>query len=232
MRANKKTGLTREAIKEFNESRKGLEVDLMDEVLKSRRTAWMVATGSAVVTVFALSLVGYVVHKYSQPIPAHLLTLNEATHEVQQVKLTRDQTSYGDEIDKFWLTQYVIHRESYDFYSVQVDYTAVGLMSTPNVAESYQSKFKGRNGLDKVLGDSETTRVKINSVILDKLHGVATIRFTTVRRVRSNPVDDQPQRWIAIMGYEYKSLAMNAEQRYVNPLGFRVTSYRVNPEVN
>ncbi|EPJ9846429.1 MULTISPECIES: VirB8/TrbF family protein [Enterobacteriaceae] len=25
---------------------------------------------------------------------------------------------------------------------------------------------------------------------------------------------------------------MNAEQRYVNPLGFRVTSYRVNPEVN
>jgi type IV secretion system protein VirB8 len=68
MKANKKTGLTREAIKEFNESRKGLEVDLMDEVLKSRRTAWMVATGSAVVTVFALSLVGYVVHKYSQPI--------------------------------------------------------------------------------------------------------------------------------------------------------------------
>lgn len=36
MKANKKTGLTREAIKEFNESRKGLEVDLMDEVLKSR----------------------------------------------------------------------------------------------------------------------------------------------------------------------------------------------------
>ena len=33
------------------------------------------------------------------------------------------------------------------------------------------------------------------------------------------------------MGYEYKSLAMNAEQRYVNPLGFRVTSYRVNPKL-
>lgn len=50
MKANKKTGLTREAIKEFNESRKGLEVDLMDEVLKSAYR-WMVATGSAVVTV-------------------------------------------------------------------------------------------------------------------------------------------------------------------------------------
>ncbi|WP_230201467.1 VirB8/TrbF family protein [Enterobacter hormaechei] len=25
---------------------------------------------------------------------------------------------------------------------------------------------------------------------------------------------------------------MNASQRYINPLGFRVTSYRVNPESN
>ncbi|WP_426719159.1 type IV secretion system protein [Enterobacter cloacae complex sp. 304I2] len=75
-------------------------------------------------------------------------------------------------------------------------------MSTPNVAESYQSKFKGRNGLDKVLGDSEMTRVKINSVISEH-HGVATIRFTTVRRVRSNPVDDYEVP-IAIMGYEYR----------------------------
>ncbi|HCP9657203.1 TPA: type IV secretion system protein, partial [Escherichia coli] len=85
---------------------------------------------------------------------------------------------------------------------------------------------------DKFITTDYLQQCQINSVILDKPHGVATIRFTTVRRVRSNPVDDQPQRWIAIMGYEYKSLAMNAEQRYVNPLGFRVTSYRVNPEVN
>jgi type IV secretion system protein VirB8 len=82
----------------------------MDEVLKSRRTAWMVATGSAVVTVLH-SLIGYVVHKYSQPIRTSA-NAQQATHEVQQVKLTRDQTSYGDEIDKFWLTQYVIHRET------------------------------------------------------------------------------------------------------------------------
>ncbi|WP_435321323.1 type IV secretion system protein, partial [Klebsiella pneumoniae] len=77
-----------------------------------------------------------------------------------------------------------------------------------------------------------TTRVSINSTILDREHGVATIRFTTVRRSRSNNFDDPPKRWIAILGYEHKSLAMNASQRYINPLGFRVTRYRVNPESN
>ncbi|HDV5007145.1 TPA: type IV secretion system protein, partial [Escherichia coli] len=135
-------------------------------------------------------------------------------------------------IANFATVPYVIHRESYDFYSLQVDYDAVGLMSTSNVAESYLSKFKGKQGIDKVLGDSEITRVTINSTILDKEHGVATIRFTTVRRARSNNFDDPPKHWIAILGYEYKALAMNASQRYVNPLGFRVTSYRVNPESN
>lgn len=229
---SKKNGLTKEAIKEFNESRKGLEVDIMNEVLSSRRTAWRVAASAGVVAMVCLGIAGFVIHRYSQPIPPYMLTINKDTGEVSQIKMTHDQASYGDEIDKFWLTQYIIHRESYDFYSVQVDYTAVGLMSTPSVAESYLGKFKGRRGLDKVLGDSETTKTIINSVILDKAHGVATIRYTTIRRVRNNPTDDVQKHWIAIMGYEYQSLSMNANQRYVNPLGFRVNSYRVNPESN
>ncbi len=35
---------------------------------------------------------------------------------------------------------------------------------------------------------------------------------------------------IAIMSYRYASLEMNDQQRYVNPLGFQVTSYRVDDE--
>ncbi len=32
------------------------------------------------------------------------------------------------------------------------------------------------------------------------------------------------------MSYRYASLEMNDQQRYVNPLGFQVTSYRVDDE--
>lgn len=230
--SDKKKGLTRQEIAAFNESRKGLEVDYLDEITSSRKRAWIVAAGMFVITLGAVGHSWFVSYRYDRPLPPHILFLNSATHEVQQVKITRDEASYGDEIDKFWLTNYVIHRESYDFYSQQVDYDAVGLMSTPEVAESYLSKFRGKNGMSKVLGDSESTRVTINSVLLDRAHNVATVRFTTTRRSRSNAIDDPPKRWIAIMEYKYSALAMNDSQRYVNPLGFRVRSYRVTPEVN
>lgn len=226
----KKPGLTREAIKQFNEERKGLEVNIMEEVLSSRRNAWRVAGAACVVSIACLSLAGFVVHRYSEPLPPYLLTYNDATHNLSTVAMTRNMASAGDDLDSKFLTEYVIHRETYDYNSVQADYEAVGLMSTSDAAQSYLSKFSGRNGMDKRLGDSESTKVGISSVILDHKHGVATIRFTTTRRVRSSPVDDPTQHWIVIIGYEYQELALNAAQRSINPLGFRVTSYRVYPE--
>lgn len=224
--------LKREQIESFKKERQGLEVDIMNEVLSSRRTAWRVATVSIIAGIVGFGVAATVIHKYSQPMPPFLLTYNSADHDIQQIKMTRDQESYGQALDTMFLTRYVLARESYDFNSVQADYDAVGLMSTPNVADSYLTKFRGRNSIVKQLGDSEVTRTYINSVILDREHSVATIRFTTIRRVRSNPVDDPPRHWIAVMGYTYQALPMNATQRQINPLGFRVTSYRVNPESN
>ncbi|WP_407213989.1 hypothetical protein [Enterobacter kobei] len=54
---------------------------------------WQLAIGNAT----------YVNYRYSQPLPPFLLTLNPATKEVSQVKLTRDEATYGDEIDKYFL---------------------------------------------------------------------------------------------------------------------------------
>uniref|UniRef100_UPI002B05C67C type IV secretion system protein n=1 Tax=Citrobacter koseri TaxID=545 RepID=UPI002B05C67C len=79
-------------------------------------------------------------------------------------------------------------------------------------------------------GSPERTTVHINSVITDREHGVATVRFTTQQRIRQRPNPEPPRYWIATIAYEYKALPMTAQQRYINPLGFRVTSYRKNAE--
>ncbi|MBL7325120.1 type IV secretion system protein, partial [Escherichia coli] len=52
-------------------------------------------------------------------------------------------------------------RESYDYNSIQVDYDAMSLMASGDVADEYLSMFKGPNRIDKRLGDSERTTVHI-----------------------------------------------------------------------
>lgn len=228
----KNPGIKKEEFDQYRHERRGLEVTILDEMASSRQTAWRVAGASLLVTLLSLGITGITIHRYSEPLSPFLLTYNDANHNIQQVKMTTDKASYGDELDKMFISRYVIARQSYDNNSLQADYDVVSLMSTPNAAEGYLDQFKGRNRIDKVLGDSEFTRTDINSIILDSKHQVATVRFTTVRRARSNPVDDPPKHWIAILGYSYKSLVMNSSQREINPLGFRVNSYRVNPESN
>lgn len=225
-----KQAITRERINEYEKERRGLEVDLLDEVLKSRKVAWVLASGLCVLAVVSLGLAGFVVHRYSQPIPEHILTLNKDTGVVQQVSLLPNQkSSYSQVVDTYWVSQFVRHYEAYDFYSAQADYDAVGLMASQRVADPYKKQFAGPHGKDKRLGDSLTTRVHVSSVILDNKAGTATVRFSTQNKHRDRPLAQPKKEWIAILAYKYENFPETAKQRFINPLGFRVLSYRVQP---
>ena len=226
-----KRPLNANELSHYQQNRKLYEVDIMQEVLASRRLAWRITLSCFVLLFIAIAVMGFTIYSYSQPLPPYLLTINRETGEVSQLKMTRDQASYGEEIDKYWLTQYVKHRESYDYFSIQADYDAVGLMSDNRVVNDYLKKFSGKQRIDKQYGSKQTISVTIRSVLLDRAHNVATIRFDTIIRKASQPDNEQRQHWIAILGYEYQALTMNARQRFINPLGFRVTSYRVSTEM-
>ncbi|WP_045757467.1 type IV secretion system protein (plasmid) [Xanthomonas albilineans] len=226
------TAVTRDTIDQYRQERRGLEVDILDEILLSRKRAWMVAAGFGVLSVAAIGLTMFIVDRYSQPLPQHILAWDRQTGAVEQLSLTKDTKSYDEITDSYWISQFVQHYESYDFNIAQLDYDAVGLMASPEVAEQYVARYKWgtTDAIDKRVGDSENTRVHINSVILDPASGTATVRFTTTRKVRQRPTSEPPQYWIAIIGYKYEKSLMTASQRNLNPLGLRITSYRVNSE--
>ena len=230
LKREKPQPITRDEEKTYAAERKGLERDILSEILKSRKTAWNVAKGASAFGVLGIVVAVMVIYRYAQPLPAYENFINKDTGEVTQVKMSRDEASYGELIDQYWLGQFVIHSESYDYATLQVDYDAMSLMAEGDVADSYLKQFKGPDAIQKKLGDSQYTRVKINSVILDREHGVATVRYATTKRYRQRPQDEAPQYWIATIAYEYKKLPMTAQQRYINPLGFRVTSFRRNLE--
>lgn len=220
------TPVTSDEIQEYMDSRRGLETDFMGLVVSSRERAWSAAKAGFAFGLLGLAVAGFTMYRYAQPIPEHMITINKDTGEVQEVSLLRGRKTYGQAIDDFWISQYVIHHETYDFYTGENDYEAVGLESNSVVADDYKARFMGKDALDKRLRDSVTKRVYIKSVVNDEKHQIATVRYTTVETYRQRSKPEPPRYYIATLGYEYVNLPMTAAQRYINPLGFRVTSWR------
>jgi type IV secretion system protein VirB8 len=226
--------ITADALEQYKKERQGLELDLTDEILESRKRAWTVSRYLAGITVAALGLAGFVIWRYAQPLPEHMLIANPQTGSVEQVSIVPGgkATTYGELVDSYWIGQFVIHHEGYEFYTAQDDYDFVNLTTTGNLHDTYISLWGGSKAPDKVLGDSEMTTVHIESVIPDEEHKIATVRYTTTKKYKNRPQPEPTVYWIATIAYDYQPGLMNPKQRFINPLGFKVLSFRPNTEAS
>ena len=150
---------------------------------------------------------------------ARILTVDERT-AIPQGELTA----------KYWLSQYVLAREGYDWNTVDYEFRKVRELSTPAVFEPYAAQFEGESSLDAVLGQSSCWRVEILSVQMTG-EGIAAVRFVK-RRVNARNMDVEGESyWTATVGYGYEPGYTNEEKRLLaNPFGFKVTAYRVDQE--
>lgn len=64
-------------------------------------------------------------------------------------------------------------------------------------------------------------------------NGSATVRFVVETGSMDGSTPATPTNWVATVGYKYRNpSSMKESDRLVNPFGFQVTSYRVDPELS
>src|SRR5476651_2917115 len=154
------------------------ELDLREEEQKSKRIAWRVASGAFVFALGCLVLTGVVVVQYAQPVPASILAYNtNDPASIQEVSLTADKKSYGELTDNYWVGQFILAYESYDYTTIARYYEQVGLMAMGNVATDYKAIYAGKDARDKQWGNTRTITTDVISVLRDEKTGTATIRF-------------------------------------------------------
>lgn len=200
-------------------------------VEKSERRAWRVAICSIGVTILAIVAVALMM-PLKESIP-YVVRVDNATGVPDIVTAMTDKKVTGDEVmDKYWLAQYVRARETYDWYTLQRDYNTVGLLSSPHVGQTYAQLFEGKDALDKTYGKTTRATVEIVSVVPTGKN-TGTVRFIkTTKRVDQEASPGTVTKWVATVAYEYRSTALIKESaRLVNPFGFQVMTYRVDPEM-
>lgn len=212
----------------FLAAAKDWETDEIARTKASERRAWrvaMVAVGLAIV--LALAVVLLTPLKTVEP----FIVREGATGTGEAITLVRDRKVSESEVTaKYWLAQYVNFREEYSKPASYGNYRATDLLSARPVFEPYfqQINPENPNSPTTMYGTKGTIEARVTNItFIGTRH--AQVRF--VKRVQPDTdVPVQETRWIATVTYEFLNPPIKEEDRLINPLGFQVTSYRLDPE--
>ncbi|KOF55515.1 MULTISPECIES: type IV secretion system protein [unclassified Achromobacter] len=214
------------------ERTRGLERDLLTELLTSRRAAWRVAVGSFVIAILSAGALASIFPFQKPPLP-YVVRVNDATGEIEHVtQLGNGKEDYGERMDRYFIQQYVLACESYDWNTIQNAYDRCGLFSAPDVQRAYFAKFQdnpktGQEALDKRYGKHTRIIVSVRSITLGPNRS-ATVRFT--RKLEGSDVSPAPEQLVATLAYRYVNAPMTESVRRENPLGFQVITYTTDVE--
>lgn len=139
--------------------------------------------------------------------------------------------TYDEAIRRYFLLKYLRAREEYDYHNFKYDYfTIVRSLSDKDVYSHFRAELYGRNNNSPLLlGQKGKISLTIRSIKhLPPSSGQGyLVQIAFVRNV-SSPNRNYSENKIATIGYDYRDIKMNDEEREINPLGFEVFSYRVD----
>lgn len=205
------------------------ESDMTLHGRQSEQKAWRLLYGAAVI-IGLLALAIIVMTPLKSTVP-YVYVVDKLTGEVSVGATAKDFVRTSELNDKYWVKQFMLAHERYNFRLLQSDYDTVQLLSDSPVFSQYAARFDGPNALDKRLGDSIQMIPSIISLSITD-GKLATVRFEKRTQDMRPGGETKVTRWVALVRYEYKTLLSRQESELIqNPLGFTVVGYQVDPEL-
>ena len=214
------------------------ELTIADLARRSERRAWRVATAALAMSLVLLGGYFYLL-PLKEKVP-YLVMADAFTGTSTVARLTGDfnhnSITTSDAVNRSNIAHFVLARESYDYALIRLrDWTTVYTMASPDVAAAYTRLHSSQNPDSpyNLYGKAKSIRVAILSIQLlggerSTAQG-ATIRFQRSLYDHANATSQPLDSKIATLQFTYKSaLAMDEKDRIENPLGFQVSSYRVD----
>ena len=215
----------------FIEAAADFEISKIDEIKRSLKIAWWIAFAAmSICTISILAfLVALLTRTEPEPVILQVDKSSGFTSVHRSVKDAND--TYDEVINRYWLANYVQLRESYDWFTIGEQYSAMKLMSTNDIFVAYSKAVQATEAPLTLYKDKARVSVKIMSITF--ISNVAQVRFTSEKKAPdgSNNDNSPVHRWIATVGFKFDAGLMTDQERLLNPLGFKATSYRLDPEV-
>ncbi len=136
----------------------------------------------------------------------------------------------GEALRKYFLAQYVQAREIFDPTDIQHAYQTVMLLSDIEVGREYDRWINPDNATSpmKIYGAKKVKRLVSIRSITFLAPDTAQVRFTALEKLDTSV---RASFWIATFQFKFVKNSADEEARLINPVGFKVTSHRIDPEV-
>jgi type IV secretion system protein VirB8 len=217
------------------------ELTISDIARRSERRAWGIA-----ICAIAMALILTGGYFYMLPLKEkvpYLVMADAYTGTSTVARLTEGPAlrhiSTSEAINRSNVAHFVLARESYDLALLNLrDWTTVQTMASPGVRADYTRLYSSMNPESpyKAYGKDRAVRIKLLSIVLigggpGKTPSGATVRFQRSLYDKQSGATQPLDSKIATVEFSYKAnLEMDDRNRIENPLGFWVTSYRVDTD--
>lgn len=187
----------------------------------------LVGVSFAVITVLQVSS--------SKKISPFVIQVEDKTG-ITSVVQPLEKFSSNEVVQRYFLMKYLNARETYSFYDYRHQfYTVVRLLSEDDVYNSFR-RWLLTEGSDSPIryGDKLERTINVKSITYLPSNNEASGYTVQVRFKQMDVLYKRPQpakHKIATVSFDFFPMRLTTEEQYVNPLGFQVTSYRIDNEI-
>ncbi|EAJ1206219.1 type IV secretion system protein [Campylobacter coli] len=198
---------------------------------KSNKRAWLIAFISIFIAI--ISIIAVVLLTPLKTIEPYVIRVDNTTGMVDILTMLDEKEIKANEaLDKYFISTYVKAREGYYYDLLNQDYLLTQLMSSEKVANEYRALYEGDNARDQILKNSNEVSVQILSIVLGNSNGIktSTIRAKIItKNLNTRGLSESTK--VITLSYDYILAKASEENRILNPLGFKVTNYRIDEEI-
>lgn len=202
------------------------------ETVKIQRNLFLGATLLSLLSVLAFS----VVLSFLTPLKTvepYVIRVDEKTGRTQIVDpMQARQLTANHDLTRYFIWGYVKARESYNVDNYKQYYQSIALMSKRSVFREFAEEYDPKNSSSPLnrFGQKGERSVTLRSMVFLEPNLVQVRVRITEKGMKGSYDEERIIDAIITMRFEFKKLAFSRQELYINPLGFWVTSYRLEEE--
>jgi type IV secretion system protein VirB8 len=238
-----KTNKTKAALeKEYFKEARSWDADTIAGIKKSEKRAWYVAGAAIIVALLACFAVANMAPL--KTVEPFVIRVDNNTGLVDVVSVLAEtdgevKQDAQEALDKYWMGQYILYRERYQWDTRDYDRRMVGVLSASSVQQEYADYTDPKRNPSApvmVYGQNAEVETNVKSISFlnpgETVNGekrtTALVRYT--KKVKRSGDTDLTTHWGATVTFVYRNDTMKIEDRLKNPLGFQVVGYRNDQE--